>query len=164
MAMCSYVERRRQKYYFRARLPVEAVGLLGRSHVVGSLLTGDVRVAKTRAARFYFVLAAFLSILCLRMRDSAFSSEMLDARIKILVQKAFELGCKYEAEQERLRQGYEAEREELRRHCEAELQAVIRGVQREWRIDEPIVDRPVFFQPSPARLALVDGPERRHAI
>lgn len=106
--------------------------MLGRTHVIGSLLTGDSRVAKIRASRFYFVLAGFLNMLCLRMRDDAYSSDMLDARAAALVQKAFELGCKYEAQQIRLRQRHEAEQEQLRRHCEAELQAMIKGLQKEW--------------------------------
>ncbi|WP_298161836.1 site-specific integrase [Acidocella sp.] len=151
MAMCSYVEKRRQRYYFRARLPGEMAGMLGRTHVVGSLLTGDSRIAKIRASRFYFVLAGFLSMLSLRMRDNAHSSEMLDARAAALAQKAFELGCRYEAEQERLRQRHDAEREQLRRHCEAELQAMIKNMQREWQGGAPmpevlLLERPAAFQ------------------
>ena len=56
MALCSYVERRRRTYYFRGRLPGALAVILGRTHVVGSLLT-EARVAKLRVARFFFVLA-----------------------------------------------------------------------------------------------------------
>ncbi len=45
MAVCSYVERRRQTYYFRARLPGALAAILGRTHVIGSLLTTDARAA-----------------------------------------------------------------------------------------------------------------------
>jgi hypothetical protein len=109
MGLCSYVEKRRQRYYFRGRLPVEAADMLGRTHVVGSLLTNDSRVAKLRASRFYYEYAAFLKILSLRMRDDAHSSDMLHARDMALAQAAFELGRRYEAQQADLRRRYEAD-------------------------------------------------------
>ncbi|WP_407932522.1 DUF6538 domain-containing protein [Acidiphilium iwatense] len=37
MALCSFVEKRRNRYYFRARLPVDIARAIGRSHVVASL-------------------------------------------------------------------------------------------------------------------------------
>ena len=45
MAVCSYVERRRQTYYFLARLPGALAAILGRTHVVGSLLTTEAQAA-----------------------------------------------------------------------------------------------------------------------
>jgi integrase len=117
---------------------VDAAGILGRTHVLGSLLTNDAPVAKIRASRFYFALADFLNMLRLKMRDEANSSEMLNTRAAALVQKAFALGCKYEADQERLRRIHEEERERLQRDCQAELQAVIRGLQNEWAGGEEV--------------------------
>src|SRR5579862_6175814 len=98
MAMCSYVERRRQRYYFRARLPGETAAMFGRTHVLASLLTGDSRAAKFRAAQFYSSLAAFLSMLNLRMRDEALSLERPASRDDVLAREAFELGCRFEAQ------------------------------------------------------------------
>ncbi|WP_407932558.1 MULTISPECIES: DUF6538 domain-containing protein [Acidiphilium] len=46
MTLCSFVERRRQRYYFRVRLPREIVPILGRTHVVASLGTGESAAAR----------------------------------------------------------------------------------------------------------------------
>ena len=125
MALCSYVERRRRTYYFRSRLPGALAVILGRTHVVGSLLTTDARVAKLRAARFYFILAKHLHILDLRMRDDLRAAGLLAARDATLAQAAFALGRRYEADQARLRQ-----------HYEAELRDLIAALQSQWRHEE----------------------------
>ncbi len=125
MALCSHVERRRQTYYFRGRLPGALAVILGRTHVVGSLLTTEARVAKLRAARFYFVLAKLLHILDLRMRDDLRKAGLLAARDASLAQAAFELGRRYEADQARLRQ-----------HYEAELRDLITRLQSQWQHEE----------------------------
>lgn len=104
MGLCSYVEKRRERYYFRVRRLTEAAGILGRTHVVGSLLSNDSRVAKLRASRFYFEYVGLLTILTLRMRDNAHSSEMRHARDIALVQAAFKLGRRFEVQKEQLRQ------------------------------------------------------------
>ncbi len=124
MALCSYVERRRRTYYFRGRLPGALAVILGRTHVVGSLLT-EARVAKLRVARFYFVLAKLLHILDLRMRDDLRNAGLLAARDATLAQAAFELGRRYEADQTRLRQRYEAE-----------LRDLITRLQSQWQHEE----------------------------
>ncbi|WP_026440631.1 DUF6538 domain-containing protein [Acidocella facilis] len=106
MAMCSYVERRRQRYYFRARLPADLAFVLEQTHVVGSLMTNDARVAKIRAARFYLDYAACLHILVSKMRDTFHSLDIQDARDLSLATAAFELGRAYEEEQQKLKQEY----------------------------------------------------------
>ncbi len=125
MAVCSYVERRRQTYYFRARLPGALAAILGRTHVIGSLLTTDARAAKIRAAKFYFILARHLHILDLRMRDDLRAAGLLAARDATLAKAAFELGRRFEADQARLRQ-----------HYEAELRDLIATLQQQWRHED----------------------------
>jgi integrase len=114
-------------------------------------MTNDSGVAKIRASRFYFLLACFLKMLSLKMRDEAHRSEMPNTRAAALVKTAFELGCKHEAEQELLRQSHAAERNQLRLNCAAELQALISGMQNEWKSGEPtpellLLERPERYQ------------------
>jgi len=113
MALCSYVERRRQTYYFRLRLPAGTDTLLGRTHLIASLGTRDPRTAKTRAARFYFVVAGFLTTLGLRMVDSNHIEGQDDSAAAALARAAFKLGCQYEADAKALHQHYSAALREL---------------------------------------------------
>ena len=123
MALCSYVERRRQRYYFRVRLPSGIGRLLGQSHVIASLVTRDPGAAKIRAARMYLVVAAFLTTLIRRMSDHDHIEAQGDCAAGTLARTAFELGCHYRADAEALRQ-----------HYNAALRRLIRCAQNEWKL------------------------------
>ena len=128
MAMCSYVERRRQRYYFRARLPLEAAAVLGRTHVVGSLMTSDSRLAKIRAAKIYLDYAACLHIIALKMRDALNSLNCRSAREEALVSAAFELGREFEQE----KQALETKLQSLKKEFDEKLKNLFLNKQSNW--------------------------------
>ena len=68
MALCSFSEKRRNRYYFRSRLPVDLVPIVGRTHVVISLGTADPPTAKFRAAFRMQSLTHFVAMMRLSMR------------------------------------------------------------------------------------------------
>ncbi len=133
MALCSYVERRRERYYFRLRVPPLAGAVLGREHVVASLLTRDAAQAKLRAAKIYLVVSPFLHMLCLKMRDTLHSLEMPPTGADALADAAFRLGCDYHARLDQLRLQHEKEMAALQAQYQAELRALTGGVQKGWR-------------------------------
>lgn len=133
MALCSYVERRRERYYFRLRVPPLAGAVLGREHVVASLLTRDAAQAKLRAAKIYLVVSPFLHMLCLRMRDALHSLGMPPTGADALADAAFRLGCDYHARLDQLRLQHEKEMEALKAQYQDQLRALTGRVQVGWR-------------------------------
>lgn len=133
MALCSYVERRRERYYFRLRVPPLAGAVLGREHVVASLLTRDAAQAKLRAAKIYLVVSPFLHMLCLRMRDTLHSLGMPPTGADALADAAFRLGCDYHARLDQLRLQHEKEMEALKAQYQDQLRALTGRVQVGWR-------------------------------
>ncbi len=113
MALCSFIEKRRNRYYFRSRLPVDLVPIVGRTHVVISLGTADPPTAKFRAAFCMQSLTYCAAIIRLAMRPS---NDILDAGqnpVETLAWEAFELGRRYAAEEAALRQYFLSRLKEL---------------------------------------------------
>ena len=109
MGLCSYVERRRQRYYFRARLPAALAAFLGKSHLIGSLGTADPHIAKRRAGRAIWSLAGRLEIMVSRMVEIHDIDGWDLSRAERLAAEAFRLGRAYEARKAQLRQEFRAE-------------------------------------------------------
>lgn len=102
MGFCSFIEKRCNRFYFRMRLPVDLAPILGRSHVVASLQTDDLRLAKQRAARLFLSLAGFLETIRLRMAQTLSIDGIDQNRTEALVLEAFALGQAYEAKKSML--------------------------------------------------------------
>ena len=106
MALCSYVEKRRNRYYFRIRLPAEIVAVAGRTHVAASRGTGDPRVAKNQFGANIFSLASIVETMCLKMAR-AFDIDGTDLdRAEALAMGAFVLGQEYEVKKAQLCQEF----------------------------------------------------------
>jgi integrase len=103
MGVCSFVERRQNRYYFRVRLPVDIATVLGRTHVVTALRTSDPCQAKIKSAQLFFLLASFFATMRLRM------AQLLDIDgsdlcwAEALAMKSFALGQEYEAKKAELK-------------------------------------------------------------
>ncbi len=93
---------------FGLLLPAETDTLLGRAHLMTSRDTRDPRTAKKRAARFYFVVAGFLTTLGLRVIDNDHIERQDDSAAAALARAAFKLGCQYEVDAKALHQHYSA--------------------------------------------------------
>lgn len=106
MALCSFIEKRRNRYYFRSRLPVDLVPIVGRTHVVISLGTADPPTAKFRAAFCMQSLTHSIAILRLAMRRADNIAEDRQNQVEALVLKAFDLGRRYTAEEAALQQSF----------------------------------------------------------
>jgi integrase len=106
MGFCSFVEKRCNRFYFRMRLPVDIAAIAGRSHVVSSLQTDDLRLAKRRAARLFLLLAAFLETMRLRMAQTLNIDGNDPNQTEALVLEAFALGQAYEARKALLHQEF----------------------------------------------------------
>lgn len=125
MALCSYVERRRQTYYFRLRLPAGIDDLFGRTHLVASLGTRDPGAAKLRAAKLFLVVDAFVRTLSLRMKERDYIDEQETNATARAAEAAFKLGCRFGAQTEALRH----------RH-NAELRDLVQRLQQDWRAED----------------------------
>ncbi len=113
MTLCSFIEKRRNRYYFRSRLPVDLVPIIGRTHVVISLGTANSHTAKFRAAFCMQSLTYCAAIIRLAMRRS---NDILDDSqnpAETLAWEAFELGRRYAAEEAALRQYFLSRLKEL---------------------------------------------------
>ncbi len=114
MALCSFIEKRRNRYYFRSRLPVDLVPVVGRTHVVISLGTPHPTTAKIRAAFCMQSLTYCTAIIRLAMRRSNDILDNSQDPVEALAREAFELGRRYATEEAALRQFYLASLEELK--------------------------------------------------
>ena len=114
MALCSFIEKRRSRYYFRSRLPVDLVPVAGRTHVVISLGTADPPTAKFRAAFCMQSLTYCAAIIRLAVRRSNDILDNSQDPVEALAREAFELGHRYATEEAALRQFYLASLEELK--------------------------------------------------
>ena len=92
MGCCSFVEKRRNRYYFRARLPADIGRAVGRTHVVASLGTADPRVAKINSVKLFFLLARFFETMRLRMTHPINIDGNSQNPADVLALGAFELG------------------------------------------------------------------------
>ncbi|HQT90147.1 MAG TPA: hypothetical protein PK677_16710 [Acidiphilium sp.] len=120
MALCSFIERRRQRYYFRVRVPTDIAPILRRTHLIASLQTGHSGAAKLRAAKMYLVLTHFLTTMRIRMLDDQHIDGRTENAAAKLVRAAFELGQHYQADVERIRRAYDAELRDLIENVRAE--------------------------------------------
>jgi len=109
-----YLEKRRCRFYFRARLPADVAGLIGKSHVVLSLETDVPALAKMRAARFFSSFASFLETMRIRMECARDLDGRGEPQLEKLVGEAFALG-----------QAYQARQEELKSECLATLSQLV---------------------------------------
>lgn len=107
MSGCSYIHKRGSRYYFRVRLPIDIAIVVGRTHVVAGLLTSDLRVAKIKSARFFFLLASYLATMRLKMANALNTDVNNDyRRQEMLAASAFALGQEFEARKEGLNQEF----------------------------------------------------------
>ena len=113
MALCSFIEKRRNRYYFRSRLPVDLVSVAGRTHVVVSLGTADPHTAKFRVAFCMQSLTYSAAIIRLAMRRSNDILDDTQNPAETLAWEAFELGRRYAAEEAALRQYFLSRLKEL---------------------------------------------------
>ena len=74
MAVCSFVVRRCQRYYFRIRVPRPLALATGRSQVVLSLKTANLGTAKIFSARMFFSFASTCAEMNLMIEDAKYSS------------------------------------------------------------------------------------------
>jgi site-specific recombinase XerD len=103
MALSSYLVRRANTYYFRARNPADIAAATGRPQVVMSLKATDLRIAKVAAARIFLSLASIYEKIRV-MIDAEFPGRTEGlTRAQRLAQAMFALGRDYESQQSRLR-------------------------------------------------------------
>lgn len=128
-----YVEKRRQRYHFRARIPGDIAAVTGRSHVIVSLRTGDLGQAKIFSARIFFLLASSYDQIRARMRELFTPVGPDSAEAQRLGERIFALGAEFEARRTALTEEFSARRQAiinevfgLRQNFEAGLH--IRGV------------------------------------
>ena len=128
MGCCSFVEKRRNRYYFRARLPADIGRAVGRTHVVASLGTADPRGAKTNSAKLFFLLARFFETMRLRMTHPINIDGNSQNPADVLALGAFELGRQFQMSVEQLRQEFHLRLKEL----VIAVQAPAAGDTRQW--------------------------------
>jgi hypothetical protein len=109
MGFCSFIEKRCNRFYFRMRLPVDIADLIDRSHVVASLQTGDLRLAKQRSARLFLLLATYTETMRLRMAQTLNIDVDDPNQTEALALQAFALGQVYEAKKTLLHREFMAE-------------------------------------------------------
>ena len=66
MATCPYIVRRGNRYYFRIRIPAEAVAVVGKTELKRSLQTGDLSEARRRSSRLMAIASRLVSLARMR--------------------------------------------------------------------------------------------------
>jgi len=117
LSLSTYLVRRANTYYFRARIPADIAVATGRSQIVVSLRTTELRIAKVAAAR----VCVSLSTICGTIRSMADDvfTDRIDGLTKAqrLASAAFAMG-----------QDYEIQRAKLRAHFDEQLRLLAASI------------------------------------